>query len=104
MAKKEKQDIEDAEIVVPDGIKLNDNASNSRKFQFVLIYGLIFLLSASIFGLVIYSDRKLFEGISDLKTNMKALPPVVSIETIDTKFSEFKSSVLTFLLSLREKV
>ena len=43
MAKKEKQDIEDAEIVVSDGIKLNDNSSNSRKFQFVLIYGLIFL-------------------------------------------------------------
>ena len=55
MAKTEKQDIEDAEIIVPDGIKPNDNASNSRKFQFVLIYGLIFLLSASIFGLVIYS-------------------------------------------------
>ena len=90
MAKKEKQDIEDAEIVVSDGIKLDDNSNKFRKFQFFLTYGLIFVLSASIFGLVVYSDRKLFEGISDLKTNMKALPPVVSIETIDTKFNDFK--------------
>mgnify|MGYP001440227594 CR=1 FL=1 len=90
MAEKEKQDIEDAEIVVSDGTTLNDDTSNSRKFQFVLIYGLIFLFSASIFGLVVYSDRKLFEDISDLETKMKSSPPVVSIETLDTRFNDFE--------------
>ena len=92
MAKKEKQDIEDAEIVVSDGIKLDDNSNKFRKFQFFLTYGLIFVLSASIFGLVVYSDRKLFEGILDLETKMKSLPPIVSLETIDTRFNDFEGS------------
>ena len=95
MTEKDKKDIEDAEIVSSDGISLTDKSSSNRNFQLIFIYGLIFFLFLSIFGLVFYYERKLSDEIAAIKGQIKSLPPVVSSKTIDKRLADFESSART---------
>ena len=88
--KKESDDIEDAEIIVSENMKYNNKVIYKLKLQFFFLFAAFFVLLFIIFGFFMFHERKLSEEILELRTKIESLSPIISLETIETKFSDFE--------------
>ena len=89
LAKKKKEDIDEAEIIVSDDPKRDK--TNVYKFNphFTVFYVLLII----IFSLLIYYERKLSFQIEDFKAEIESLSPPISLETIDGKLRALEVSI-----------
>lgn len=90
--KKPTDDIEDAEILTSNYMKHDWKHFFSIKIQLLVfcIIGIAFVCIT--FASLFYYEKKLSAEIVKIKNKLDSLPSIVSLETIESKLGEFKSS------------